>query len=193
MNGKRIRAYGVAGALVGWSFTAGIEQPWRRHPVTQAALGTALAAAFGAQTGLRPPALRAGLRSGVAVAGAIAFAVALSTTLPRVRAGMGARVLPQRPGRWLGIEIPLGGVEEHPDRVEEVLPAGPLGRRQGRLDGDRRGVDSADVGEVREIWPGPCMGLFRLYYAINGGCVRRRKRRRKCELSALIVRPGWAS
>ena len=110
MNGKRIRAYGVAGALVGWSFTAGIEQPWRRHPVTQAALGTALAAAFGAQTGLRPPALRAGLRSGVAVDGAIAFAVALSTTLPRVRAGMGARVLPQRPGRWLGVEIPLGTV-----------------------------------------------------------------------------------
>jgi len=110
MNDKQIRAGGVAAALVGWSFTAGIEQPWRRHPVTQAALGTALAAGFGAPTGLRPPAARSGLRSGIAVAGAVAVAVALSTALPRVRAGMESRILPPRLGRWLGVEIPLGTV-----------------------------------------------------------------------------------
>ncbi|MBU3751151.1 MAG: CPBP family intramembrane metalloprotease, partial [Mycobacterium sp.] len=40
MTGRRIRALGLAGALVGWSFTAGLDQPWRRHPLAQAAYGT---------------------------------------------------------------------------------------------------------------------------------------------------------
>jgi len=110
MNRKQIRALGLAGALVGWSFTAGIDQPWRRHPVLQAAIGTALAAVTRAPLGLRPPAGRSGLRTGIAVAGAVAAAVALSTAVPRVRSGMGERELPQRPGRWLGVEIPLGTV-----------------------------------------------------------------------------------
>jgi len=110
MNRKQIRALGLAGALVGWSFTAGIDQPWRRHPVVQAAIGTALAAVTRAPLGLHPPAGRSGLQTGIAVAGAVAAAVALSTAVPRVRSGMGERELPQRPGRWLGVEIPLGTV-----------------------------------------------------------------------------------
>jgi membrane protease YdiL (CAAX protease family) len=110
MNDKRIRALGLAGALVGWSFTAGLDQPWRRHPVAQAAYGTALAAAARTSLGLRPPALRPGLRVGLAVAGAVAAGVAVSTAVPKVRAAMVERDLPARPVHWLGVEIPLGTV-----------------------------------------------------------------------------------
>ena len=110
MNGTKMRAVGLAGALVGWSFTAGIDQPWRRHPAAQAAYGTALALAARAPFGLRPPAMRSGLRLGIAVASAVAVGVALASTAPRVRAGMADRELPERPARWLGIEIPLGTV-----------------------------------------------------------------------------------
>ena len=110
MRGKQIRAVGLAAALVGWSFTAGIEQPWRRHPLAQAAYGTALAAIARAPLGLRPPAARSGLRTGIAVAGAVAAGVALTTAVPRVRSAMRERHMPEKPGRWLGIEIPLGTV-----------------------------------------------------------------------------------
>ncbi len=110
MNGKQIRALGLVAALVGWSFTAGLDRPWRRHPVAQAAYGTALAVATRSSLGLRPPVLRSGLRLGSAVAGAVSAGVAVTTAVPRVRAAMGDRDLPQRPGRWLGVEIPLGTV-----------------------------------------------------------------------------------
>jgi membrane protease YdiL (CAAX protease family) len=110
MNDKRIRALGLAGALVGWSFTAGLEQPWRRHPVAQAAYGTVLAAAARTSLGLRPPALRPGLRVGLAVAGAVAAGVAVSTAVPKVRGAMVERDMPQRPRHWLAVEIPLGTV-----------------------------------------------------------------------------------
>lgn len=109
MNGAA-KAVGLAAALVGWSFTAGIDRPWRRHPGLQAALGSALALAARAPLGLRPPASTAGLRLGVSVAGAVAAAVAASAAVPRVRAAMGERDLPEQPGRWLGVEIPLGTV-----------------------------------------------------------------------------------
>ena len=110
MNGKQIRALGLAAALVGWSFTAGLDRPWRRHPVAQAAYGTALAVATRSSMGLRPPALQSGLRLGVAVAGAVGAGVAVTTMAPRVRAAMGHRDLPEDPARWLGVEIPLGTV-----------------------------------------------------------------------------------
>ena len=107
---RRAQAVGLAAALVGWSFTAGLDQPWRRHPLTQAALGTALAAATRAPLGLRPPPLRSGLRLGLGVAGVVAAGVAAATTVPRVRTALAERELPPRPGHWLGVEIPLGTV-----------------------------------------------------------------------------------
>lgn len=64
MKAKRFRALGLAAALVGWSFTAGIDRPWRRHPVAQAAVGTLLALVAGAPLGLTAPAARGGLRWG---------------------------------------------------------------------------------------------------------------------------------
>ena len=60
--------------------------------------------------GLRPPALAAGLRLGTAVAGAVGAGVGLTTAVPRVRAAMADRDLPEHPGHWLGVEIPLGTV-----------------------------------------------------------------------------------
>ena len=110
MNRNQIRALGLAGALVGWSFTAGLDRSWRRHPAAQAAYGTALALACRAPMGLRPPALAAGLRLGTAVAGAVGAGVGLTTAVPRVRAAMADRDLPEHPGHWLGVEIPLGTV-----------------------------------------------------------------------------------
>lgn len=131
---KRIRAVGLAGALVGWSFTAGIDQPWRRHPAVQAGLGTALALAVRAPLGLRPPAARNGLRLGASVAGAVVAAVAASAAVPRVRAAMGDRDLPARPGRWLGVEIPLGTVWS-----EETAFRGALAAAASEAFGPRRG------------------------------------------------------
>ena len=106
----RARALALSAALVGWSFTAGLQHPWRRHPLIQAGLGTALALATRADLGLRPPRLRSGLRLGTAVAGTVAAGVASAAALPRVRAAMARRDLPERPGHWLAVEIPLGTV-----------------------------------------------------------------------------------
>jgi len=119
---RRVFAVSLAGALVGWSFTAGIEQPWRRHPVVQAALGTALAGLARAPLGLRPREVGAGLRLGLRVAAIIGAAVASSAVLPPVRAAMEARDLPASPLRWLALEIPLGTVWS-----EEAAFRGALG------------------------------------------------------------------
>lgn len=110
MNAKQVRAVGLAAALVGWSFTAGVDHPWRRHPLAQAVYGTALVAITRAPLGLRPTALWSGLRTGLAVAGAVAAGVAAGAAIPKVRAAMAERDLPQRPVHWLGVEIPLGTV-----------------------------------------------------------------------------------
>lgn len=110
MTAKRIRALGLAAALVGWSFTAGLDRPWRRHPVVLAAAGTALALTARAPLGLAPPPLHRGLRLGAAAAGTVAAGVAATTVVPRVRAAMATRDLPAHPARWLGLEIPLGTV-----------------------------------------------------------------------------------
>lgn len=107
---RRVKAVGLAAALVGWSFTAGIERPWRRHPLVLATLGTALALATRAPLGLRPPQIGSGLRHGLAVAGTVGAGVAVATAIPTVRAAMAQRDLPERPTHWLAIEIPLGTV-----------------------------------------------------------------------------------
>lgn len=136
LRSRRGQALGLAAALVGWSFSAGLQHPWRRHPVTQAALGTALAAAARAPLGLRPHQMSSGLRLGAAVAGLIAAGVIAGTALPRVRAGMAERELPQRPGHWLAVEIPLGTVwsEETAFRgALAALAAGGFGPSGGRL------------------------------------------------------------
>jgi membrane protease YdiL (CAAX protease family) len=132
----KAKALALSAALVGWSFTAGIEQPWRRHPLVQAGLGTALAAAARAPLGLRPPQARSGLRHGLAVAGVIIAGVAATTALPRVRAVMAERELPERPAHWLGIEIPLGTVwsEETAFRgALSTVAANAFGPGGGRL------------------------------------------------------------
>ncbi|WP_313673711.1 CPBP family intramembrane glutamic endopeptidase [Mycolicibacterium sp.] len=110
MNAKHIRALGLAAALVGWSFTAGLDKPWRRHPIAQAGYGTGLALAARAPLGLRPPNLISGWRLGGVVAGAVAAGVAVGAAVPQVRAAMLQRELPARPGHWLAVEIPLGTV-----------------------------------------------------------------------------------
>ena len=132
---SRRSAVGLAVALVGWSFTAGIEQPWRRHPVVQAAVGSALALAARAPLGVQGSAARSGLRIGGAAAGAIALGVLGATTVPAVRAAMAARDLPDRPARWLGLEIPVGTVwsEETAFRgALATLAAGGFGPTGGR-------------------------------------------------------------
>lgn len=136
MTGNRIRALGLSVALVGWSATAGVDRPWRRHPLTQAVGGTALALAARAPLGLRPPHAAAGLRWGAAAAGIVAAAVAVSAAVPRVRAGMAARVPPERPVRWLAVEIPVGTVwsEEAAFRgALASLSAAAFGRTGGRV------------------------------------------------------------
>lgn len=135
MNGRKIRAVGLAAALVGWSFTAGIDQPWRRHPVVQAAVGTALALVARAPLGLRPPQLRSGLRLGTVVAGAVAAGVAATTAVPKVRSTMAERDLPDRPAHWLGVEIPMGTVWSEETAFRGALArlaAGAFGPTGGR-------------------------------------------------------------
>lgn len=132
---RRIEAFVLAGALVGWSFTAGLAHPWRRHPVAQAALGTALALITRAPLGFRPPSLSPGLRSGAVAAGVVMASVAGATIIPQVRAGMAERELPRRPGHWLAVEIPLGTVWSEEMAFRGALAAvastafGPTGGR----------------------------------------------------------------
>ncbi len=107
---RRYPALALAGGLVGWSLTVGLEMPWRRHPLVQAALGTGLAVLARAPLGLRPPALWSGLRLGVVTAGSVALGVAATTALPFVRTAMADRDIPEPTLRWLALEIPLGTV-----------------------------------------------------------------------------------
>lgn len=136
MNRIKIRSLALSGALVGWSFTAGLDQPWRRHPVVQAGIGTALALTARAPLGLRPPELRHGLRLGAAVAGVVTAGVLTATAAAPVRSAMGERTLPAQPWRWLAVEIPLGTVwsEETAFRgALSTVAARGFGTRRGRL------------------------------------------------------------
>jgi membrane protease YdiL (CAAX protease family) len=128
----RVEALALAGALVGYSFTAGLDAPWRRHPVVQALLGSALAMAARVPLGLRPPQLWSGLRLG----GAVAAGVGATTALPRMRAAMADRELPDGALRWLAVEIPLGTVwsEEAAFRAAlGTVAADAFGPSGGRL------------------------------------------------------------
>jgi len=107
MRPSKLRAVGLAAAMVGWSFAA---PRVRWHPIPNALLGTGLVAATGAPLGLRPPALWSGVRYGLAAGAAAALGVVAISTLPPVRRAMAARELPEHPGRWLLLSIPIGTV-----------------------------------------------------------------------------------
>jgi uncharacterized protein len=135
-NGSRIRALGLAAALVGWSLTAGLEIPARRHPLAQAGLAAGLVALTRAPLGLRPPALWSGVRLGLAAAVAVGAGVAASTALPQVRVAMAERDLPRPAATWLGLRIPLGTVwsEEAAYRAAlGTVATRAFGRSGGRL------------------------------------------------------------
>ncbi len=121
MNRRRL-AVGLAGALVGYSATAGLSIPGRRHPVVQAAIGTAAAVATRAPLGLRGAARRSGLALGARTAAAVVAAVSVTTVIPAVRSGMVARELPEPGWKWLSVQIPLGTVWS-----EETIYRGALG------------------------------------------------------------------
>ncbi len=121
-QGAKAAAVGLGTALVVWSTTAGLQIPGRRHPLIQAALGTALTLSVRAPLGLRGPALGAGLRWGALGAAAVTAGVAATTAVPLVQAGMAARDLPTPQWKWLVFEIPLGTVWS-----EEAAYRGALG------------------------------------------------------------------
>lgn len=138
MGGKasRVRAAALAGALVGWSATAGLELPGRRHPLVQAALAAGLVRLTRAPLGLAPPTLWPGIRLGLAAGTVVAAGVAASATLPQVRSAMAERELPRPAAAWLGLRIPLGTVwfEEAAYRAAlGTVTAGAFGPPGGRL------------------------------------------------------------
>jgi CAAX protease family protein len=130
----RVRALGLAAGLVGWSATAGLAIPGRRHPLIQAGLFTALGCAAGARMGVRGPALRAGIKLGLAVAAVVATGAAAGTMVPPVRDAMEQRDLPRPAWKWLAVEIPLGTVW-----AEEAAYRGALGAVSADAFGPRIG------------------------------------------------------
>lgn len=107
MQPSKLRAAGLAAALVGWSFAA---PRVRWHPLPNASLGTGLVAITRSPLGLRGPALWSGIRYGLAAGAAAAVGVCAVTALPPVRRAMAARELPAHAGRWLLLSIPIGTV-----------------------------------------------------------------------------------
>lgn len=124
------RALALATGLTAWSGTAGLQIPGRRHPLIQAALGTALAVGAGA----RPGPVRAGLRGGSLAALVVAAGVAASTVSPRVRMAMRQRALPDPAWKWMAVEIPLGTIW-----AEEAAYRGALGTAAATAFGPRWG------------------------------------------------------
>ena len=108
---------------------------FRGHPAARAILGTVLAAAARAPLGLRPPVLWSGLRVGGAAAAMVATGVAAATAVPLVRSAMVERDLPDRPARWLALEIPAGTVwaEAVFRGAVQAVAARAVGRSGGRL------------------------------------------------------------
>lgn len=132
---QRLQAFGLAIALVGWSFVGPrIPMPWR-VPV-QAGLGGLLAWLTRAPLGLWPPRLWAGLRLGLTAGVPAAVAVGATASVPAVRRSMSSREPPASGAAWLGWQIPLGTVwaEEAGFRAALGTAAtGSLGEPGGRL------------------------------------------------------------
>jgi membrane protease YdiL (CAAX protease family) len=115
---KRIRVLGLAGLLVAWSLLSpGLPSRW--HPVTHAAFGAALAALTRTPAGLRR---WSGVRLGLLSAASVILGAAVATALPRVRAEMVDRNLPDGTLHWLLFGIPFGTVAS-----EEAAFRGALG------------------------------------------------------------------
>lgn len=110
MAASRIGAVTLAAGLVAWNSLVDPRLPERWQPLVRAALGTALLLATSARPGLRPPALWSGMRRGSVAAVAVSGGVAAGTAVPTVRAEMRRKTLPDAPGRWLALRIPLGTV-----------------------------------------------------------------------------------
>ncbi|MEX3737232.1 Rv0804 family intramembrane glutamic endopeptidase [Mycolicibacterium porcinum] len=123
MQASRIRAVTLAVGLVAWKGLVDPRLPARWQPLVRAGLGGALMAATGARPGLRPPSVWSGLRAGAAAATAVSAGVAATSAVPMVRTGMRRKMLPEQPGRWLALRIPLGTVWP-----EEAAFRGALGK-----------------------------------------------------------------
>lgn len=136
MNRGRVAALALAGGLVGYSATAGLSIPGRRHPLVQALTGTAVGYLAGAPLGVRGARLRSGIRLGALGAGAVTTGVAIAIASPLVRDAMREREQPAPGWRWLAVDIPLGTVwpEEMMFRAALATVARrAFGRRAGRL------------------------------------------------------------
>lgn len=123
MPAGRTRAVALAVGLVAWNGLVDPRLPARWQPLVRAALGSVLMLGTGVRPGLRPPALWSGLRLGAAAATAVSAGVAATSTVPVVKTGMRSKVLPDQPGRWLAVRIPLGTVWP-----EEATFRGALGK-----------------------------------------------------------------
>jgi uncharacterized protein len=134
VRGSRIRALALAAGLVLWSGVVAPRLPARRLVPVHASLGAGLAAAASAPLGLRPPHVWRGLRWGLAAAALVAAGVAVVTPVPRVRAGMAERALPESTGEWLLLRIPVGTVWS-----EEAAFRGALGSVAAEAFGPRWG------------------------------------------------------
>lgn len=136
MSRSRIQALLVAAGLVVWSAAVAPRLPARWLVPVHATLSAGLVARTAAPLGLRPPQVWNGMRFGVAAAGLVAAGVAVLTPVPRVRAGMAARTLPDPAGAWLLVRIPVGTVwsEEAAYRgALGTIAAEAFGPRWGRL------------------------------------------------------------
>lgn len=135
MQRNQLAALSLAAALVALSGLSP-RLPRRWVTVVHAVCGASLAAATRAPLGLRAPALQRGLRTGATAAAAVATGVAAAGALPAVRSAMAARDLPDSPGRWLLLRIPLGTVWAEETAYRGALghlAAGAFGPTRGRL------------------------------------------------------------
>lgn len=136
MVGKRLRALLLATALVAWSGVVAPRLPARWLVPVHAALGAGLVGLTSAPLGLRPPQVWRGLAHGVLAAAPVAIGVAAVTPVPRVRAGMAERVLPEPAAGWLLVRIPVGTVWSEEAAFRGALgtvAADAFGPRWGRL------------------------------------------------------------
>jgi CAAX protease family protein len=132
---RRVSAFGLAAALVGWSLFAPRIPAQRRVPL-QAGLAGLLVVVMRVPLGICPPRLWAGLRLGLAAGSVAATGVLAATSVPAVRLSMVGRKLPPSASAWLAVQIPLGTVWAEEAAFRAALAAAgtrALGASRGRL------------------------------------------------------------